>query len=147
MADHKCEKETTIDDMRRDNDKMYKVIYGNGQPGLLSIISELSGNVKSLSSSMPELNNKIDSLMEFKAGEIALKNSKTESIKTWGMYIAIIVSIGIAVYNPAKRTEVVTDVQLLREAMREEKNITVRGESITKENVDYLNSEIQSMNK
>jgi len=148
MEDHKCGKEDAINDMKQDNEKMFKAIYGNGRPGLLTVIAELSVSVKSLSEAVPKLEEKISVLTTFKDGEVALKKGKMNAIRNWGMITGLLITLGIAWFKPSAQPPIiVTDVQVLREAMREEKNITVRGGSITDDTEDALNAEIKSINK
>lgn len=147
MQDHKCDKEPVFDQMKTNNEKLYKVIYGNGQPGLLTLITELSVNVKGLTDVVPALKEDIKSLMDFKAGEVAINNNKWKNIPVFISAIAIIVSIWAVSRNDTPKQIVITDSPTLRQAMREEKDITVRGPSITKENAQFLEQEIQSINK
>lgn len=75
------------------------VFLGNGQPSMIVQLSNISTKVENIDKTIHGWDQKMGELLDFKAGELAVKENKWEIIKTWGLYIGIIVSIIIAIYK------------------------------------------------
>jgi hypothetical protein len=152
---HECTKGDLLLDIQKEQDKINKAIYGNGQPGILKEIATQSGQIGVISEIVTEIRPQIKDIVDFVVAEKALKKegenskgNKWQSLQTWGLYLGLLASILFSLLKGSgNKVELITDVQMLREAMREEKNITIRGPSITKENTDAYNKEIKDMNK
>ena len=83
----KCSKETEISAINTRSEDMYKVLNGNGKPGVRDTVVTLSERVESLSDKMDTVGVKIDRMIESKRFHI------TTIISIAAVVIAIIAII------------------------------------------------------
>ena len=88
-----CQYQSDIQDLKK------VVFVGNGEPPLLKQVASISTKVDSLHQKIDSWDEKMGKLLDFKAGVEAVRDNKWESAKTYGVYIAIVVSILIAIFN------------------------------------------------
>jgi len=144
MESHKCEKSETIENLQKETERTYKILHGNGQPGLLQSISELSGHIKYLSESVPELEKTISELVIFKNSEVAIKANRWKTIEVWGLYIGIIASVLISVINSKKEVPVEQFKNAVRAELKSynitDDDIILRGRVIKPKNSNTENT-------
>ena len=155
MTDCKCTKEATFDEINKTADKFDKAINGNGRPGLIATVAILSTHVEALNKSMPSLNDKIDSLIQYKAANEACKSGRWKTIQSVALYFGLFTTFAFSILNyidshqvsEIKQNTVVTDPATLEQAIREGKNIKMRGATVTKEYEKNYQEGIKEMNK
>jgi len=132
MTVHKCEKQEIIESIKASNERYYKVLYGNGQPGLISTIFDLTNNVKTLHESIPELKQHITTLLDYKASEIAVKVERREKNNLgWtkaSIYIAAIVGISGIMGSYISKVSSKEVTAIVKEVTKEQENIIIEKE-------------------
>jgi peptidoglycan hydrolase CwlO-like protein len=88
-----CRFENDINDLNK------AVFKGNSHPSILSQISSISTQVNEIYKKVNDWDEKMGELLDFKAGELAVKKSKMEQIKNWGVYLGILVAILVAIFR------------------------------------------------
>ena len=152
--EHVCAKEETFTQIKETNERLYKAVYGNGQPGLMQVVSELSVHVKSFNEGMPAINKQIQELVDFKTAEVACKGGRVETLKMLGLYLGIFISISFGILNykntnatvSDKSNTITTDVSTVEQAMREGKNLKLRGAEVSKQYEENYQEGIKDMN-
>lgn len=104
--DCNCTKEDVFAGIRTTNEKFDKAINGNGRPGLIQTVTELSIHVSTLNESMPLFKEQISALLEFKATETACKSNKSKTIQAVALWFGLIIALVFNVlnYNISKTT-------------------------------------------
>ena len=154
--EHECIKKDTLDRLEKNDEKFTDLLYGkNPPPGILQTLDKLSNSVDILNDGMPKLKDQINELLEFKTTETACKNSRMKNLEMAGVYLAILVSLifGILNYGTSKsnaansENTIITDPATLEQAIREGKNIKMRGATVAKEYEKNYQQGIKEMNK
>lgn len=153
MAVHQCDKAGIIESLQRDQERIYKDLHGNGQPGIIKEIAELSGLLKPLHGMVVELQGNTKEIADYVAGEIALKNNKWKRLQVWGLYLGIIISIAVGFFESKKEVPTEQLKAVLRQELKNynitDDEIILRGRSVKPEGMtpEKQKKEIKSMNK
>jgi hypothetical protein len=105
---HSCTKETEIGEMCGMLKKVVEKVFGNGQPGLLVTVPELSIKIDNLSETIVGLSTNVSALMKYTAEDTG-ENRATEKAKLsatqWTAIISsIILSIGAIIVTVILKT-------------------------------------------
>lgn len=154
--DHKCDQSEAIKALQENDKRYFDLIYGrNPPPGIIQTLDRLSTSVDQLNDGMPELRDQIKILNEYKIAETACKSSRSRNLKEVALWLGFFMTLAFSSLNyidshkasDVKQNTVITDPATLEQAIREGKNLRMRGETVTKEYEKNYQEGIKEMNK
>ena len=156
MTECKCTKEAEFLRLQANDEKHFDLLYGkNPPPGIIQTLDRLSTSVDQLNDGMPELKDQIKILNEYKISETACKSSRSKNLKEAALWLGFFMTLAFSSLNyidshqssDVKQNTVITDPATLEQAIREGKNIKMRGAEVTKEYEKNYQEGIKEMNK
>ena len=151
----KCAKEDVIINLQKDNEEFHHFFFGNGKPGFLRDMTELSIHVKAINEDMPELKKQLHELIVFKSIEMDKKASKSvlwqRGLIGLGIFFSVLFStLGYlkSSSNAIERANtVVTSPAAIEKATDEGKNFKIPAKEMKKQKNQSYQEEIESINK
>lgn len=152
---HNCEKEEVFAQIKENNDKIYKTLFGNGQPGLVQSVYELSGHIKTFNEGMPEVKKQMDDFLKFKISEEACKRGRYKNLQILATWLGLFILITFNVLNLMKSSSnsmergniVITNPTTLNEAIQEGKDVNIPADEIKRQHDKKYQDDIKNMNK
>lgn len=96
--DHECKHDKEVATMLSENKMLIKTIYGNGQKGILTVVTELNTKMDTIIPQLDHIVENINQLSDFKTGIMAVQADGDKRNFSNQQIMAIVVSaiVGIA---------------------------------------------------